>query len=85
MNRQTNRVLLHSTQSSSDLTDNKSNQLFFLNSIDLFSLRLLYVRERIFFFIYIMEQNKSMNSVTDHSHRFIAATFQQERKKVDFN
>lgn len=84
MNRQTNRVLLHSTQSSSDLTDNKSNQLFFLNSIDLFSLRLLYVRERIFF-LYIMEQNKSMNSVTDHSHRFIAATFQQERKKVDFN
>lgn len=52
MNRQTNRVLLHSTQSSSNLTDNKSNQLFFLNSIDLFSLRLLYVRERIFFFIY---------------------------------
>lgn len=52
MNRQTNRVLLHSTQSSSDLTDNKSNQLFFLNSIDLFSLRLLYVRERIFFYIY---------------------------------
>lgn len=51
MNRQTNRVLLHSTQSSSDLTDNKSNQLFFLNSIDLFSLRLLYVRERIFFYI----------------------------------
>lgn len=83
MNRQTNRVLLHSTQSSSDLTDNKSNQLFFFNSIDLFSLRLLYVRERIFF-LYIMEQ-KSMNSVTDHSHRFIAATFQQERKKVDFN
>lgn len=84
MNRQTNRVLLHSTQSSSDLTDNKSNQLFFLNSIDLFSLRLLYVRERIFF-LYIMEQNKSMNSVIDHSHRFIAATFQQERKKVDCN
>lgn len=77
-------MLLHSTQSSSDLTDNKSNQLFFFKSIDLFSLRLLYVRERIFF-LYIMEQNKSMNSVIDHSHRFIAARFQQERKKVDFN
>lgn len=56
MNRQTNRVLLHSTQSSSDLTDNKSNQLFFLNSIDLFSLRLLYVRERIFFIYYGTKQ-----------------------------
>lgn len=84
-NRQTNRVLLHSTQSSSNLTHNKSNQLFFLKSIDLFSLRLLSFRKMIFFFCYIMEPNKSLNSVIDHAHGFIAATFQLERKKVDFN
>lgn len=51
MNRQTNRVLLHSTQSSSDLTDNKSNQLVFLTLLICFLFG-CFTSEKGFFFIY---------------------------------